>query len=393
MASPEISLEQMPRVGLYFLSANRLSYLIAKTLALGGCRVWVRFEVSLSELLAKPNESGCIEREYCSWLFSDRHIEILENGCEAPEVDCLLYQVEHTRPRYPKELLAWMEKARWVTAWNTNYAEKIWWQFLIADLVRAVRSAEFLRRTRRVVMACGRTGLRPTALFSRTYRQGYFVHPKFLHEPELYAEMFDAGWSAESQRPVRLIFSGNPVPEARRQLIAELKSCLIKRSRVHLIDHYEKLQMMTTQSPNENEAALVLWMVRADPQDPQWSLRRDVIPPAQWPSMLRMCDFAFCPPGDERKTHRVVEALLQGVIPILDCPEEYDLGLRDGINCLVVRNRKWAKVLHRALDMRTEEIIRLRKAVQELALAELHPVGTARRWLQRLGLDSVEVLR
>ncbi|MFL6212852.1 MAG: hypothetical protein ACJ74J_03060 [Blastocatellia bacterium] len=382
---PKSLSDPSPRIGLYLLSANRTAYLISKILALGGCHVWVRFEIPLEELLRKSNQLADIEKEYCSWLFSETHVEILDGGDAPPAVDCLLYQVDYSRPRQPEALLAWMAKSGHITAWNTNYAEKDWWQLFSTDLRMAIKFTRFLLRTSRVVVACGRTRLRPTTVLSRGQRQGYFVHPKFLREPELYAEMFAESWSAESPRPVRLIFSGNPVPEERRQLIDRLKGFLSEQPDVQLIDHYEKIA--TRAALPSSDKALVLWMVRANSRDPQWHLRRDVIPPSQWPLVLRMCDFAFCPPGDERKTHRVVEALLQGVIPILDCPEEYDLGLRDGVNCLVVCNGQWDKGVQRALSMPAEEVIRLRRAIQELAQTELYPTGAARRWLCRLGFE------
>lgn len=384
MWGKDVSIETAPRIGLYFVSVRRVSYLIARTLALGGCRVWVQSEIPLAELQARPSP-GPAEREYYSWLFSDERIEIVEGSSEAPGVDGLMYEIGHDAPRYPERLRHWISKAHCVVGWNTNDQEQKWCQSLRAELASTARFARFLPSTHRLIVSSGRTALRPPMLLSLARRQGYFVHPKFLHEPALRAEMFADDWSAETPRPVRLFFSGNPEPDSRRRLVEELKEFLLTVPAIRFLDHYEQIQMPSALNASDR---LVLWMVRAEPHDPLWYMRSDVVPPALWPRVLQMSDFALCPPAHERKTHRVVESLLQGVIPILDCPEEYDIGLRDGVNCLAVRYGQWKKAFQRALEMRAEEVIQLRRAVRGLALAELHPHGAARRWLQRLGVES-----
>ncbi len=124
---------------------------------------------------------------------------------------------------------------------------------------------------------------------------------------------------------------------------------------------------------------------KAGGQDPQWYLRCDVVPPAKWPAVMRQCDFAFCSPGHERNTHRVVESLLQGVIPILGCPEEYELGLRGGVNCVVVRNGLWQEVLRRALQLDLHTTARMRSSVLDRARSHLFLAAT-RDWLHRIGV-------
>ena len=383
MAAQSSLVPDAPRIGLYFTAVNRNSYLIAKTLALGGCKVFVRLEIPLEELLARPDEPGFAEREYCSWLYSEEDIQIIHSGDDFPEVDALLYQMWHLLPQHTEELHAWMKMAAHVTAWNANNHECSVWQNLRGELVSAIRFARLLLWTRNVVMQSGRIFLRPTSLLAHSRRQGYFTHPKFLREPVLRAEMFSGGWEAAESRPVRLIFSGNPEPESRRRTVESLRGFLQRRADVRILNHYEELPSQPAPTVGTNS---VLWMVRAPVQDPLWYLRRDVIPPAKWPAVMRLCDFAFCPPGDERKTHRVVESMLQGVIPILDCPEEYDAGLRDGVNCLVVRQGRWQEAVQHALELSQPEVQRLRQAVQSAALKHLHHAGTARNWLTRLGL-------
>jgi len=364
---------------LYFIWVNRNNYLIAKTLAMGGCQVWVRSEIPLENLVHLTGAQLSAEHEYSSWLFSDEHIRIVSDASPAPEVDVLLYEIGHLRPKFAAELCEWMSKSARAVAWNTNEHERVWWRNLRAELAALVRFFRFLPRTRTMIMQSGRLFFRPTALFSHARRQGYFVHPKFLREPDLRNEMFNVRWDPNKPRTVRLVFSGNPEPEFRRRLVEQLRCFVEAQPGVQIINHYENLATPLAREGDKR----VLWMVRANPHDPRWYLRNDIVPPLKWPGILRLCDFVFCPPGYERKTHRVIESLLQGVIPILDCPQEYDLGLQDNVNCLVVRRGRWQEAMQRALQFRLPDLVRLRKVIKTLAEDHLQHLGSARDLLAR----------
>jgi hypothetical protein len=56
-----------PVVGLYLISGNRLSYAIAKSLALGGCQVVVRCEASQAELADTTHPHSMAKQCYL-WL-------------------------------------------------------------------------------------------------------------------------------------------------------------------------------------------------------------------------------------------------------------------------------------------------------------------------------------
>src|ERR1700732_1806164 len=106
-----------PVVGLYCISGNGQSYPIAKSLALGGCRVIVRSETSRTEL-ADAAHPHFVERQYALRLYSDPDIEIISNVSESPAIDALLFEVCESRPQSPKELKKWIAQAGRVSAWN-----------------------------------------------------------------------------------------------------------------------------------------------------------------------------------------------------------------------------------------------------------------------------------
>jgi hypothetical protein len=82
----------------------------------------------------------------------------------------------------------------------------------------------------------------------------------------------------------------------------------------------------------------------------------------------------------------VIESLLQGAIPILDCPDEYDIGLKHGIHCLVVRDGDWGGAMRQAILCEMTKIVEMRRAIRELVQRHLNEQAMAERWLNKIGL-------
>ena len=370
------------RVGLYVISVTRESYLIAKTFALAGIDVVVRIEMPPEH--KRWAGAGAVEAEYCSWLLSEPEIYVVDAKDAPVPVDVLLFEVGPLEALFPEELAAWIKAAGGAVAWNINAQEQSLARDVRAELGTLVRFRAALWRASRMIVLAGTPYGRLSALLRPARRQGYFVHPIFLRDPKLRAEMFGVEAGADEERVVRLIFSGNPEPPARRAVLERIKGEIASSADTRVLDHFSDVPANLDASEKR-----VLWMMRADPRDPNWQKRSDVIPPVQWPGILRRCDFALCPPGFGKKTHRVVEALLQGVIPITDCPEEYAIGLKDGETCIAVRRDRWTDCVSAALIMDRSEIKRMRRAVQQLAREHLHHKGVTADWLHKLGVPAL----
>jgi hypothetical protein len=102
---------------------------------------------------------------------------------------------------------------------------------------------------------------------------------------------------------------------------------------------------------------------------------------------LTESDFTLAPPGYSLVTHRPVEALLRGSIPVLNADELdlYDLGLRDGVHCIAVPTGGWPDAMRRMLAMDEAEIQFMRGAIRSLVEEKVTYAALARDIARRLG--------
>jgi Exostosin family len=98
--------------------------------------------------------------------------------------------------------------------------------------------------------------------------------------------------------------------------------------------------------------------------------------------------FTLCPPGFSKITHRVVEALVRGSIPIINANELelYNMNLRDNQNCIAVYNNDWTTALKRALSMPHEDLVKIHTHILSMKDEFLLPQSFSRRLRQKIGL-------
>jgi hypothetical protein len=358
------------------VSGIRRSYVIAKTLQLSGCRVVVRCELSEEELSDRQHPYF-EERQYVRWLYDDPDIETISSSHELVDLDGLLFEACRDRPRYPGELDFWTSRTRNVAAWNSELQLADLAGNLRADAATFWRYARFLPRARTVVMARGATVLRPTAWCRPTGRQVFTPHPQYLYESGLRRRMYDEPWRVDNLRPYHAVFSGATGTSPIRQTMVRQIECLLKQGRVSVLAtaHWRE----SAPSRGRTDRCLIWLPVAGEGSHP--------IPAHDWAGVLGGCDFCICPPGLVPRTHRVIESLLRGSIPILDCPDEYDIGLVDGVNCLVVRGNDWGRALERSLSFEPASIIEMRRAVTRLVERHLTFASAGQRWLRFMGLE------
>lgn len=244
------------------------------------------------------------------------------------------------------------------------------------DRARPWRDAMRLQRVERRVVRPFRRKLRVVAykdghhaldLFTlarvRRVHVGFDVHSKFLHSDALYRQIHAADWTVDTPRRLRLGFVGSRDPARRGEALDRAERGL--------------------HAAGERDGSRVLWKVYSDDQP-------GALPESEFVDILSDSDFTLAPPGHSLITHRPIEAMLRGSIPILNEREApiYELGLRDRENCLLVHNDDWAAAVRRALAMDPVEVRRMRTRVMAVRQACLDYPVLAGAICGRLGLAA-----
>jgi hypothetical protein len=124
-----------------------------------------------------------------------------------------------------------------------------------------------------------------------------------------------------------------------------------------------------------------------------WHVYSDAQPAAlsaaEFLKVLSDSDFTLSPPGYSLVTHRPVEALLRGSVPVLNADELalYDLGLADGVNCIAVPPGGWAAAMQRIMDMSEAQVASMRRNVHAMLDEKVAYAALARDISRRLGVE------
>jgi hypothetical protein len=137
------------------------------------------------------------------------------------------------------------------------------------------------------------------------------------------------------------------------------------------------IALASSRSAIEQAGAKSFWIEYGDDE------HNNALTPEQFISTLGEMDFCLCPTGWSRWTHRVVESLCRGTIPILQDPHLYGLGLRDSVNCILVKDDDWNSSVKTALSLPVQDIQEMRKNVRNLRDTMLVPLIAARRFCKQ----------
>lgn len=192
---------------------------------------------------------------------------------------------------------------------------------------------------------------------------GFDPHSVFLHDPRLYDLLHAQSWSVTARRPYHINFIGSRNPERRQRILDNIERMLAQ------LDNKTRDQVFWHTYTDDNPAGL----------DHAAFLR-----------VLERSDFTLAPLGYSLVTHRPIEALLMGSIPVIDERELdlYDIGLKDGVNCIAVSNGDWAGAILRILNMDEERILLMRQNIQGMIDISLRYPVLAGNICRRLGIEQ-----
>jgi hypothetical protein len=178
-----------------------------------------------------------------------------------------------------------------------------------------------------------------------------YLHPQ-LFTPAMLQRVF-AKVDVERTRTHSIGFIGNKHPQERSAALAE--------SRV-AIDQVCTKSFWIEYGDDEHHLALT---------------------PEQFLSVMEDMDFCLCPVGWVAWTHRVIEALCRGAVPIVPYPHLYGLGLRDSVNCISVKDDDWSGSVTRAISLPAYKVKEMRRNVLKLRDNMLTPSVASRRFSEQ----------
>jgi hypothetical protein len=183
-----------------------------------------------------------------------------------------------------------------------------------------------------------------------------YIHPQFIANPDWLKASFTS-IDIDARRRWRVGFLGNREPPERTARLAQCKDAVVAAG--NRITWYEY---------GGTEAN-----------------GRRGLEPLEYLDALSDMDFCISPPGwGLQWTHRTVEALVRGSIPIIEDPEVYYLGLRDGENCIVAEPDNWGAAVRRALELTERDTQRMRRNVATLRESLLVPNKAVDRFQSQL---------
>ena len=249
----------------------------------------------------------------------------------------------------------------------------------IGDRYRTLRKALQLQRRelrwlrpwrRKIDRVLYKDGYYPMDLYRFRWPRasvGFDVHSQFLEDPEAYRQIHAADWEAGTRRPILANFLGSRDPRPRKILLDKVRP------------------LMFPEGENESQARVGktwFWHEYSDAA-PGGLQRREFV------DILTTSDFTLCPLGYSLLTHRPMEALLRGSIPVLDTHELdlYTIDLQDMKNCIAAPGGDWTGTIERLLSLDEERIAEMREYIGSMRDSLLdYPVWSA-QMRARLGVD------
>lgn len=209
-------------------------------------------------------------------------------------------------------------------------------------------------------------------IWAEKYFLGFDVHSNFLVDDNLQSAMFAFEWQPAYQRKYKFNFIGNRNPQERSYIIKLIKLALDDN-----LNNYLSKKDLNQQN--------IIWIEYGDETG-----EKRGIPAQEYMNYLSESDFTLCPPGYVKITHRVVEALVRGSIPILHEDELslYDINLQNNVNCIAVSKGNWIATIQRAMSLHQSEIIEMRCNILSMKDDYLSRQAFSNRLMQKMGIEA-----
>ena len=183
-----------------------------------------------------------------------------------------------------------------------------------------------------------------------------YVHPQLLLHPQ-WRERLLGSFDEKAERKHRICFVGCTQPPERGVRLEQCRRALAGAEKQTYWLDYGGVELKDRRS----------------------------LDPMQYLDVLSNTDFCISPPGwGAIYTHRTIEAIIRGAIPIIEDPERYELEFCDHENCIIAAATDWGAAVRAALDVSQPEVQRMRRNVLALRADRLLPQKAIDRFNSQL---------
>jgi hypothetical protein len=199
---------------------------------------------------------------------------------------------------------------------------------------------------------------------------GFDIHSMFMDDQAAFARIQELNWAVEMRRPILINFMGSQDPARRKIVLDSIRATITQSIGSAAADAHSKR---------------MLWHEYSDAQPGALGM-------SEFVDALTDSDFTLCPPGYSLITHRPVEAMLRGSIPVLHASELdlYDIELTDGVNCIAVESQHWPKAVERCRSMDERSVVRMRANIRDIAERKLAFAHSSMRTRRNFGVEASE---
>lgn len=339
------------KIGLYSEKIRSKTYTVAKAISMQDYEIY----------LITPEKENAVDNQHLLYLGKINKIKNLKVVSHPKTIKIDYLYIELSNIDLSPKIMDFLRIADHL---NVLYyrRKQFYIKNLFTDIKQIIKNYKILFRTESIGYIDGLYDFDLFSFFSRKYIIGFDVHSEFLENEKLKHLMFAFEWVPQASRKFKINYMGNINPQNRAQILKKIKSFL----------------------DESNIELKVLWIDYGN----RISETRGV-PPEKYIEYLSESDFTLCPPGYERVTHRVIEALVRGSIPIINEDELYlyDMNLQNEVNCIAVKDGDWIAAIQKILSIKDNQLIQMRYNILAMKEKYLLPEVAAKRLRQKMGLE------
>lgn len=337
---------------------------------------WLTSSQEIKVLLITPSISQGGEHPWClkrihqySTETKNLLIEVVDPSSQVQQTDYIYISLSGKTPLFRWQLNRWVLKASHIGLLSrSNYKS------LKQSFKELAYGFPYYFAAKSILFQISSQDWHPYFFISQQSFYSPSVHPQLIINPEYRSLAFDSE-IASTKRNFKFLFLGNRNPIERMQVLQNIKQKLNEIANPIYFEKYADHPQISLDRTN------LLWLEYGD-EGSQRGLK-----PPEYLSALHQTDFCICPLGwGGNWTHRVIEAILCGAIPILEDEKRYNIGLVHLDNCIVVKHNDWQTAVEQAYQLNFEKIIAMRIKLKQLKEQDLLPQKASYRFRKSVGL-------